>query len=154
VLIFSVVALIAACAKSVGKDPSLAYTDKALYDSCTSTASFYYKNDPARLLSGNAGPHGTFKLRFNALAAKQLTDNGKLPANRTMPEGAMVIKDIYGGGQLVSYAYMYKRAGAWLWGEVTVKRQVTYSVKMDASVCTSCHQQGGNRDYIVSFNFY
>jgi hypothetical protein len=66
----------------------------------------------------------------------------------------MVIKDIYRNGNLVSYAFMYKRSGSWLWGEVTNSGQVTYSVKYDPSVCTNCHNQQGNRDFVVSFNFY
>lgn len=142
------------CTKKTGANPQLAYSDKALADSCASQIHTYYKNNPNQLLSGSNGPHGTFKLRFNKIAYNALTDNGKLPAKAEMPEGAMVIKDVYDGNTLSLYAFMYKRNGAWLWGEARANKSVVYSVKMDVTVCTNCHSQQGNRDYIVSFNFY
>ncbi|MCC6371214.1 MAG: hypothetical protein IT236_09440 [Bacteroidia bacterium] len=142
------------CTKKTGKNPQLAYSDAALVDSCLNQTHRYYKNDSQTLLAGNKGPHGTFKLRFNSIAYAALTNNGKLPDKGTMPEGAMVIKDVYDGTKLSSYAFMYKRNGNWLWGEANANKDITYSVKMDASICTSCHSQAGNRDLVVSFNFY
>jgi hypothetical protein len=147
-------ALIFSCTKKIAVNPSLAYGDKALLDSCRNQQHPYYKNDAATLRSGSAGPHGTFKLRFNKAALAALTEGGKLPLNAKMPEGSLIIKDVYDGSNLKLYAFMYKKSGSWLWGEIKPDGNILYSVNRDASLCINCHNQPGNRDQVVSFNFY
>lgn len=142
------------CTKKQGKNPSLAYTDMALLDSCKKQNHTYYKNDPATLLPGTSGPHGAFKLRFNAIAFKALTSNGKLPAGGSFPEGSLIIKDVYSGREVSLYAFMYKRSGSWLWAEIKPGGEVLYSVNKNPEGCTNCHSQAGNRDLVVSFNVY
>ncbi len=147
--------LFIACTKKEGKSTALALSDLALLDSCKNTSHPFYKNDSTTLYSGSAGPHGNFKLRFNIIAYKSLTDKGKLPLNAAMPEGSLIIKDIYtGGNNITLYAFMYKKSGSWIWGEVTPDKQILYSVFKNPSVCIGCHSQQGNRDLVVSFNFY
>lgn len=148
------VAALIACTKKQGTNPALAFSDKALLDSCRQENLPYYKNDPNSLLSGSSGPHGTFKLRFNAIANKALTDNGKLPVSGSFPEGSLIVKDIYSGGSISLYAFMYKRGGSWLWGEIAPNGNILYSVNKNPSTCTGCHSQTGQRDLVVSFNFY
>ncbi len=138
----------------MGTNPSIAFGDRALADSCNQQYHPYYKNDPSTLLSGANGPHGAFKLRFNAIAYKALTDMGKLPAGGKFPDGSLIIKDIYKGGNLSLYAFMYKKSGSWLWAEIQPDRKVLHGVNDNAGVCTGCHSQSGNRDLVVSFNFY
>lgn len=144
------------CTKKAGKNPSLAWTDLALLDSCKASSHRYYKNDTGLLhkAAGSNSPHGPFKLRFNSIAFKALTDSGRLPVNAPMPEGAMVIKDVYKDGKLDLYALMYKHSGSWLWAEIKPNKQVLYSVSMDPGTCTGCHNQAGNRDLLVSFAYY
>ncbi len=142
------------CTKKVAKNPALAYSDFAILDSCLKTNHVYYKNDANLLLPGSVGPHGNFKLRFNAIASKALTDNGKLPVGKTMPDGSLVIKDIYSGGNIALYAYMYKVKGSWLWGEIKPNKDIVHSVNDNIGVCTGCHSQAGNRDLITTFNFH
>ena len=142
------------CTKKQGKNPALAYTDLPLLDSCSQSYHKYYKNDATSLLSGAHGPHGTFKLRFNAIAFKALTNNGKLPVGGSFPEGSLIIKDIYNGGNLSLYAFMYKKSGSWLWAEIKPNKEVLHSINDKETVCTGCHSQSGNRDLAVSFNFY
>lgn len=142
------------CTKKVAKNTALAYSDAAILDSCAQQNKVYYKNDPGILFSGAAGPHGNFKLRFNKIASTALTDNGKLPVNKSMPEGSLIVKDVYNGGSVDIYAFMYKVSGSWLWGEIKTNGQVLYSVNKDPEVCISCHSQAGNRDLVVSFNYY
>jgi len=154
IVFISLIVALVCCTKKEGKNPSLAYTDYALLDSCQQPYHFYYKNDPTTLLSGAHGPHGTFKLRFNATAFKALTDGGKLPVGASFPEGSLIIKDIYQGSDLTLYAFMYKTSGSWLWGEIKPNRTVLYGVKGNPTVCNGCHSQSGNRDLAVSFNFY
>lgn len=141
------------CAKDVGVNPLLAYSDKALFDSCRNVSAFtYYKNNATTVYSGANGPHGPFKLKFNKVAVTALTDNGKLPVGQVFPNGSLIVKEIQSSGL---YALMYKRSGAWLWAEINADGSVAYSVNKDAGAgCISCHNQAGQRDLVVSFNFY
>lgn len=141
------------CTKDVGINPLIAYSDKALFDSCRNEKAFtYYQNNPGTVYSGTNGPHGAFKLKFNKIALTALTDNGKLPAGSIFPNGSMVVKEVQHNGQ---YAFMYKRAGSWLWAEINADGSVAYSVNKDAGAgCINCHSQTGHRDLVVSFNFY
>lgn len=148
-----IVALIC-CTKDQGKNPSLAYTDRALLDSCKQDYHRYYKDDESTLLSGAHGPHGTFKLRFNSIAYNALTDQGKLPSGSSFPEGSLLIKDVYSGSSLTLYAIMYKKSNAWLWAEIEPGGSILHSINAAESICTGCHSQSGNRDLAVSFNFY
>lgn len=134
----------------------VAYTDLALLDSCKAPYHYYYKNNSALISKapGSNSPHGDFKLRFNAIAYKALVDSGRLPVQGLMPDGSLVIKDLFRDGQLDHYALMYKRSGVWLWAEIKANRQVLYSVNKDPGVCTGCHNQQGNRDQVLSFEFY
>lgn len=142
------------CTKDQGSNPSLAYNDLALYDSCLSTNYYYYKNDPVTILPGTTGAHGTMKLRFNSIAQKALGSDGKLPSGAAFPNGSFVVKDIYTGSSLTLYAYMYKKSGTWLWGEIKPNKEIIYSVNKNPSVCVNCHDQAGNRDLLVSFKYY
>lgn len=141
------------CTKDQGINPELAFSDRALYDSCRNLSAFtYYKNDPAAVYSGVHGPHGAFKLRFNHTAYAALTDNGKLPANKTFPDGSLIVKDVQSNGQ---YALMYKKTGSWLWAEINADGSVAFSTtKEPNATCISCHSQSGQRDLAVSFAFY
>jgi hypothetical protein len=145
--------LVLRCTKDEGRNPSLAYGDAALLDSCKQTYHSFYKNDPT-LLSGAHGPHGTFKLRFNAVAVKALTDSCRLPETKLFPEGSLIIKDVYSGSDLSLYAFMYKRSGKWLWAEIEPSGSVHHGVNGKESVCTGCHSQNCNRDLVLSFCFY
>ena len=144
------------CTKKTGKNPTLAFTDLALRDSCAASYHHYYKNDSSLLIkaAGSNSPHGPFKLRFNSIALNALTDDGKLPRAASMPEGSLVIKDVYVDGKLEIYALMYKTSGAWLWAEIKPNKQVLYSVYKNPGTCVGCHNQSGNRDLLLSFEYY
>lgn len=156
-MIIGLVVVIIACTKKVGTNPDLAYSDLALFDSCLNPAYKFYKNNPNQFLSGNQnsnGQHGEFKLRFNSIAYQALTDSGKLPLNVKMPEGAMIVKDVYIGGKFTLYAFMYKHSGSWLWAEIQPDKQVLYSVTKTNNICINCHNQSGNRDNLRTFSYY
>jgi hypothetical protein len=152
---FIVFALFIACTKDKGVDPELAFSDKALLDSANNLSAFtFYKNKDTLFPGTSSSPHGSFKLKFNKIAFSVLSDNGKLPLASVFPEGSMVLKEIRRNGEVTLYSIMYKHNRSWLWTEVAPDGKVNYSVKKDPSVCTSCHKQTGNRDLVVSFNFY
>jgi hypothetical protein len=156
-LILILTIILFSCSKRVGKNPSLAYSDFALLDSCLNTTNKFYKNNSTRFLTGNPnsnGQHGVFKLRFNSIAYAALTDSGKLPLNVKMPEGALIVKDVYVNGKLDLYAFMYKYSGSWLWAEIRPNKEVIYSVTKTNDICINCHSQQGNRDYLRTFDFY
>lgn len=143
------------CTKKVAKNPELAYSDRALYDSALTTNYKYYQNDPSALLSaGGNSPHGSFRLRFNSIAYNALTSGGKLPVGGVFPEGSFIIKDVYSGGSINLYAYMYKHNGSWLWGEVESDGKFKYYAKDGPAVCVGCHSQTGNRDLVTTFYFH
>ena len=151
-LLVCIASVLYSCTKDIAKNPLLAYSDKALYDSCKNADAFtYYQNLPNTVYSGANGPHGPFKLKFNKIAYAALTDNGKLPVGQQFPNGSLIVKEVQADGL---YALMYKKEGSWLWAEITANGDADYSVNKDPSVCTSCHSQSGQRDLVVSFNFY
>ena len=149
-------AIIDSCTKDKGRNPELAYSDRALRDSCENDAAFvYYKNDPGVIYSGVNGAHGTFKLKFNHIAYAQLSDGGKLPVGSKFSDGSMVVKEIMKSGTLDKYAIMYKRAGSWIWAEWTPDlSSKDLSVNGKSNLCTSCHSQSGNRDLVNTFKFH
>ena len=139
------------CTKDVAKNPLLAYSDKALLDSSKSTTAFiYYKNDASTLYPGTTGTHSSFKLKFNKIAATVLTDNGRIPVGQQFPNGSFIVKEMQTGLN----AFMYKKEDSWLWAEVYSNGDIFYSVNKDSQPCISCHSQSGNRDLVVTFNFY
>jgi hypothetical protein len=154
-LFFLILCILIACTKKVGKNPELAYSNRALLDSINAPGLKYYKNNPGNLLPGTNGPHGPYKLRFNNIGYNALTDNGKLPVGGAMPNGSLIVKDIYDGNNNITlYAFMYKRSGAWLWGEIKPNKEVVYSVDRNPFTCINCHSQAGNRDLVTTFNFH
>src|SRR6478735_1125829 len=85
--------VLSSCTKDIAKNPDLAFSDKALYDSCQNETAFtYYKNNNQviQVSPGSNSPHGAFKLKFNKIAAAALTDNDKLPLGEKFPEGSLV----------------------------------------------------------------
>jgi hypothetical protein len=149
-----VTVILISCTKKVGKDPLLGFSDFAMLDSINTAGLYYYKNSSALLSPAGNSPHGSSKLRFNKIGINALTDGGKLPVGGTMPDGSLVIKDMFEGNTISIHAFMYKRAGSWIWGEIKPNKQVIFSVNRNSSVCTSCHSQGGNRDLVTSFNLH
>jgi hypothetical protein len=154
-LVFSFV-IIYSCTKDKGRNPSLAYTNFGLRDSCRNAAAFvYYKNDPNTVYSGTNGPHGAFKLKFNHKAFAQLTDAGKLPIGGIFSDGSMIVKEILSGTNIKEYAVMYKLSGSWIWAEFTPDlKSIIHSVDSEHSVCTGCHSQPGNRDLVATFSYH
>lgn len=157
-LVFAIVCflcVLSSCTKDIAKNPDLAFSDKALYDSCKNETAFnYYKNNNQvlQVSPGSNSPHGAFKLKFNKIAATALTDNGKLPIGQKFPEGSLVVKEVESNGL---YAIMYKHNNSWLWAEISNDGTTVFSVAKDpTTACISCHNQSGQRDLVVSFNYY
>lgn len=130
--------------------------DKVLFDKSNTTTGFtYYKGDNSILPSSNPSAHNKFfRVRFNDIAQAALTDNGKLPAGGSFPEGSLIVKELFDAqnGDLKLLAAMEKApansaAGAgWLWGEYTPDSKVVFSIYKKGDGCISCHSVNA-RDY-------
>jgi len=139
------------CKKDKGFDLAKApYTDLAILDSAKNTPYAFKQN---ALQTGTNGPHGTYKLRFNSVAHQVLDSVGFLPQNKSFPEGSIISKEVYKDGKLELYAIMHKLDGAWRWGELEPNGTIIYRMTNDLRICTSCHEQGGNRDMVLTFKY-
>ena len=153
--LFIPIFMIVSCTKKIAKNPELAYSDFALLDSINQTANNYYKNNAGAVYPNTGAPHGPFKLRFNAIGFAALINSGKLPTGGKMPNGALIVKEIVDANNTTNfYAFMYKRAGSWIWGEIKPNKQVLYGVNKNPSLCINCHSQNINTDLIRTFQYY
>jgi len=130
--------------------------DKTLFEKSNTTTGFtYYKNNTAILPSSNLGGHNKpYRVRYNAIAQAALTDNGKLPAGGSFPDGSLIVKEVYdaGGNTLQILAVMEKAPGnsaagaGWLWAEYSPDGKEVISVADKGQACISCHSINA-RDY-------
>lgn len=142
------------CSKDQGKNTALALSDRALHDSCVVAARYWYMQDSNTVYPGTAGPHGSYRLRFNAIAFAALRDQGKLPLNAMMPSGSLVVKGISKGSANEGFAFMYKKDNSWIWGESRPDGSTVFSVNKNPGICISCHSQPANRDLILTFKYH
>jgi hypothetical protein len=135
-------------------------TDAELYERAVSPSGYVYFNGGLLLAPDPASPHGSFKLRFNDLAASALDANGRLPVGHIFPNGSMLVKEVYEGGNLVLYAVMRKdpsspNAGnGWLWAELGPAGEAAFTVKRRGDGCISCHSTSPNRDLTRTFDLH
>ncbi len=122
----------------------------------------WYKNDSSRLPSANASAHSSFmRVRFNAIAAAALTDNGKLPVGGSFPRGSLVVKELFEGAtdSLRYLAVMYKdslhpeQADGWVWGEFESNGVPLILLNSKGALCVSCHQTA-DRDRTRLFDLH
>ena len=101
-------------------------------------------------------------MRFNSIALSALTDNGKLPAGGSFPTGSLVVKELWRdslGATLAGYAIMEKlpndtnQAAGWVWAEVGPTGG-GYMLSSKGDICTGCHGESGNRDYVRLFELF
>lgn len=137
-------------------------TDAALFAKATGTGFTYYKNDTQVHASSPQAAHaGFFRVRFNAIALSALTDNGKLPAGGTFPQGSLIVKELHNdssGTQLLGYAIMEKlssdtsQADGWVWSEVNTAG-TGYTIHNKGAICTGCHSVD-DRDRVRLFDLF
>ena len=122
----------------------------------------FYKNDSSIVHSSpQSGHNAYFRVRFNAKAASALTDNGKLPANATFPEGSIIVKDLYDtqNGAKVLYSVLKKESAntnsgnGWLWMEYDTNGKEIYKMNDKGAGCISCHSID-HRDNVRLFNLF
>jgi len=137
--------------------------DTALFAKAQSLNGFtYYKGTDSIYASSPQSAHKAFfRVRFNATAQAALTDNGKLPAGASFPEGSLIVKELHNdslGTQLAGYAVMEKLATdtnqqhGWVWAEYKLNG-TGYTLSQKGGICTSCHSTN-SRDDVRLFNLF
>lgn len=139
--------------------PVPALTDTELFSLITSSGYTYYQGGSV-LTSSPPGPHGSFALRFNSIAASVLDTSGELPPGGVFPVGSILVKELHAGGEITEYAVMKKdpsgtnAGGGWLWAEYSPDGSVAVSVTSKGLLCVSCHSMTPNRDLTRVFDLH
>lgn len=145
--------------QSCKKDKTDPDADIKLYSESTASGFTNYMN--GNLISAaSPSPHGSFKLRFNSIAAAALDSTGELPQGNSFPYGSVIVKDVYNGSDLKLYAVMKKdpsstnSGGGWLWAEFNPDGSVAFSTGKKGDGCVSCHSGSPNRDLTRTFDLH
>jgi hypothetical protein len=139
--------------------------DEELFELAKETAGFvWYKNSSSLLSksSGSGHPQTSLRTRYNAAAATKLDANGKITANATFPEGALIVKELFENSTTVSrYAILYKKtdspsadAKGWVWGYIDANGKVAEPASNKGKACISCHNQADNIDYMLMNKYF
>jgi hypothetical protein len=150
-----IVLIIISCTKDKGAIIGQ-INDAFMYNLCIDTSGYRYYQNALFLPPAGGSPHGIFRLLFNAKAQTALdVQTGELPSNGTFPDSSVIVKEAFdaANGNRTLYAVMFKKNGAWLWGEYKPDGEIIYSVLKDAGVCTSCHNAAIN-DQVLTFDFH
>lgn len=137
--------------------PPTQTSDELLFEEISSSGYLYYQN--GNVITG-AGPHGDFKLRFNATAATALDGDGELPPGESFPNGSILVKEVHTGAGLILYAVMKKspsdaNAGnGWIWAELFPSGEAFAPVSAKGAGCTPCHSTSPHRDFTRTFDLH
>lgn len=147
------------CKKDKEEEPKTTNIDAEIFSNATASGYVFYQNGD--LLSGvSPSPHGAFKLRFNSIAAAALDSTGELPSGNTFPSGSIIVKDIYSGSTLTTYAVMKKdpsnefSGNGWVWAEYKPDGTVLFTTANKGNGCISCHSGTPNRDLTRTFDLH
>jgi hypothetical protein len=160
-LLCLVLLLITSCAKE--KVPTS--TDRDLFTMSKKTDGFvwYKKSDELLEISGGSG-HGKpfLRTRYNAVAAKNLDENGKVINGSVFEEGALIVKELYDDETTLGrYAMLYKQSNSpdadakgWVWGYIDANEKVVVPASGKGGSCITCHSQAENIDYMLMNKFF
>jgi hypothetical protein len=116
----------------------------------------YWRNSPDTLASSPSSGHGERRLRtrYNALAATQLDPTGRVRANPVFPDSSLIVKELYTGSRVTTYAVMlklraspYNSESGWLWAELDPSGGVKISATERGGRCVGCHRVGAAVDF-------
>jgi hypothetical protein len=163
-VLLSLIVFAFACSKEEMKEvEKTSMSSESIFEDIIKVQNYtFYQGDSSVVPSSPQSAHSAyFRVRFNAIAAGALIDNGKLPTNGTFPEGSVIVKDLYNTqtGNLALYAVMKKASNdvnsknGWLWAEYYPNGQVIYKIANKGGGCVSCHSTN-QRDYIRLFDLF
>ena len=110
----------------------------------------FYKNSNDTLLKavGSAHDEPRLRTRYNAQAATQLDVAGKIRANPNFPDSSLIVKELFTGTTITTYAIMLKLRTAvnagngWVWSETDAAGLVKISASSKGAGCIACHSVG------------
>ena len=111
----------------------------------------YFANSPALISRASSSPHPetTIRVRYGWSALGQLDANGRVKAGAIFPDSAVIVKELYNGTTLSTYAVMLKMKGSqsagfggWVWAVYGADGSVQYSTSGRGGACSSCHSSG------------
>jgi hypothetical protein len=139
-------------------------TDGDLLSMAKETSTFtWYKNNDALLEESEGSAHGQPQLRtgYNPTAAGMLDSAFKVASGITFPDGSLIVKELYEGGEIDRWAILYKRsthehadANGWVWGYINGNESVAAPASDKGQACISCHSQSGNIDMTLMNKYY
>jgi len=139
--------------------------DLQLYEMALETTGFvWYKNSDEQLGKSSGSGHNFpfLRTRYNATAAAQLDVDGKVNANASFANGSFIVKELNNGdGSIGLYAILYKMTTSeyadnrgWVWGYIYPNGDVATTAVDKGAICTSCHLQSENIDYMLMNKFF
>jgi hypothetical protein len=159
-----VLVLLAITIQSCKKDEPAEGIDLELFNMAEETSGFtWYKNSDAWLpkSAGSGHNYTSLRTRYNTIASTQLDGDGKVMANASFPEGSLVVKELSSSSSVERYAILYKRsdsehadANGWVWGYVNSDGTVATTAEDKGAICTGCHLQPDNIDYMLMNKFF
>jgi hypothetical protein len=95
----------------------------------------------------SAAPHGEeVDIYVNPVIQTALSGSGPVTS---WPDGSIIVKDGFSGGEPDIVAAMEKAGSKWFWAEWDADGESVYSGNPD--ICTDCHQSGA--DMVQAFGF-
>lgn len=157
-------ALVAITLQACKKDEPAEGIDLELLTMSEETTGFtWYKNSDEWLpaSSGTGHNYSSLRTRYNTIAATQLDGTGKVMANASFAEGSLIVKELSSGTSVERYAILYKKPGnenadsrGWVWGYVNANGNVATTAEDKGAICTGCHLQSENLDYMLMNKFF
>ena len=110
----------------------------------------FYRNSADTLLKaiGSAHDEPRLRTRYNAKAATQLDAAGKVRINPNFPDSSLIVKELFTGTTITTYAIILKLRSAvnagngWVWSETDAAGIVKISASSKGAGCIACHSMG------------
>ncbi|MFM9986747.1 MAG: cytochrome P460 family protein [Flavobacteriales bacterium] len=153
------VGLIAIYALGCRHDRDTSQQDTLLYEEAQNQAIYYFA-DSAMLPGISPSPHGFFRLRYNQIFRDFLDDMENVPLAESVPNGSLIVKDIYSGDQIIQVAIMKKddahpdAGSGWIWAEILPDGRTLVSSTDKGAACIGCHSTVPNSDLTKTFDLH
>ena len=157
-------ALITITIQSCKKDEPAEGIDLELLSMSESLNGFtWFKNSDAWLPASTGTGHAytSLRTRYNTIAATQLDNDGKVLSNASFAEGSLIVKELSSSTTVERYAILFKQSDSdhadsngWVWGYINADGTVATSAEDKGAICTSCHLQPDNIDYMLMNKFF
>lgn len=151
IVVTAIGVLLFSCNDRGTEDRPAIVTDAQLLSLAQAPAGWvYYKNSTDTLIKASNSAHDEPRLRtrYNAKAASQLNADGKVKLDPNFPDSSLIVKELFTGPTITTFAIMFKLRSAsnagndWVWSELDVNGNVKISAANKGAGCISCHSAG------------